>query len=90
MGFTHNPAGMKPLQEVAIEADAGDAVFTFEMALPLTVGLEEHLQDKFLFDIHGVKLHGREEVRFSGVDRFTVMRPYVWGEVIRQQSAIPK
>jgi hypothetical protein len=90
MDFTHNPAGMKPLQEVAIDADAKDSVFTFEMALPLTVGLEDHLRDKFLFDLHGVGLHEPKEVRFSGVDRYTVMRPYIWGEVTRQQSPTQK
>jgi hypothetical protein len=90
MDLTANPAGMNPLAGVPIDAEARDGVFTFEMALPLEAGLKDHLGDRFLFDVHGVGLHGREEVRFSGIDRFTLMRPYLWGEVTQERSAARK
>jgi hypothetical protein len=85
LDLTNEPIGVTALQDVEIEATAEDGVFTFEMALPLSLGLADYLEDTFLFDVHGMGLHGDdEEVRFSGIDIYTVFRPYLWGEVTLQ------
>jgi hypothetical protein len=81
LDLTADPMSVEPLQEAEIVATARDGFFTFELALPLSSGIADPIQDRFLFDLHGLGLHGRDEVHFSGIDLFTVSRPYVWGKV---------
>jgi hypothetical protein len=89
LDLTLDPMGMKLLREVEIDAEARDGIFLFEMALPLFASLADHIRDPFLFDVHGLELHGPDEVHFSGIDIYTVFRPYLWGEVTLRKPPSP-
>jgi hypothetical protein len=72
---------LEPFQKGEISGQVRDGVFQFELALTASAVLGDSLPKQFLFDAQGLRLHGEEEVRFSGVDVNTIMRPYLWGNV---------
>ena len=65
----------------ALSADVRGGEFAFELRLPRGAVLGSPLPAQFLFDLHGLRLRGEDEVRFSGVDVNTIYRPYLWGDV---------
>lgn len=71
--------GFEVVAGAELAMNLGNGGLTFELALPLTPALRALLQDTFYFDLHGVRLRENENVCFSGVDLFTVTRPYTWG-----------
>jgi hypothetical protein len=57
------------------------SAFQFELCLPAAEILGAALPERFLFDAHSRRMHGEDEIHFSGVDINTIMRPYLWGDV---------
>jgi hypothetical protein len=70
-----------PCAEATIAGGAAGGVFEFEAALSSAVVFGERPPPEFLFDLQGLRLHSGDEVRFSGVDVWTILRPYLWGDV---------
>ncbi len=76
----NQPAEILPIADAAVSASVTDGRFDFEASLPLPGNILDKLGTGFRFDLRGLRFH-EPEVRFSGVDLFTLQRPYTWGPV---------
>jgi hypothetical protein len=81
LDLTEDDLGMARLPAGTVVGHAADSLLQFELRLPAGEMLGADLPERFLFDAHGRRMHGEDEVHFSGIDINTIMRPYLWGDV---------
>lgn len=74
------PFEILPLADAPVQGAVADGRFDFEASLPLPENIAGKLEAGFRFDLRGLRLH-EPDVRFSGMDLFTIERPYTWGLV---------
>lgn len=74
------PFEILPLADAPVVGTFTEGRFEFAASLPLPENIAGRLEEGFRFDLRGVQLH-EPDVRFSGVDLFTIERPYTWGLV---------